>query len=227
MKSARLLIYGVDAYEWNANFPLSERFHHFAGLADRLNLEPSVPSLFGWFFRTEEKAALYHAIFRRIKATPHGRVSPRSRDGSRRPSSNQPTSPATLGPVEGRVSFWYKDFQLSPKRQALLQQVVAAAREDGQRVVILQLPFRDEYMHEVFRSHASDYDAYQQSIRSLDGVDIGLFETASACGLDPSDFEDWDHLNPSGSREIHAGLVRLVGGTRKALPLTRCGAQPK
>ena len=67
MKSARLLIYAVDAYEWNTNFPLSERFPHFAGLSDRLYLEPSVPSLFGWFFRTEEKAALYHAIFRRIK----------------------------------------------------------------------------------------------------------------------------------------------------------------
>jgi len=202
MKSARLLIYGVDAYEWNANFPLSERFHHFAGFTDRLNLEPSIPSLFGWFFRTEEKAALYHAIFRRIKGRLVGASRLTSQAGVDDPPSNQATSPAPLGPVEGRVSFWYRDFRLSPKRQGLLQQVVATAREDGQQVVIVQLPFRDEYMHEVFRTHASDYDAYQQSIRRLDSVDIRLFEAASNCGLEPSDFQDWDHLDTTGAEKF-------------------------
>ncbi|MGO9528118.1 MAG: hypothetical protein ACLP0A_11145 [Verrucomicrobiia bacterium] len=202
MKPARLLIYGVDAYEWNANFPLSERFHHFAGFADRLNLEPSVPSLFGWFFRTEEKAALYHAIFRRIKGRLVGASRLTSQAGVDDPPANQPASPVPLGPVEGRVSFWYKDFRLSPNRQALLQRVVAAAREDGQQVVIVQLPFRDEYVHEVVRSHASDYNTYQQSIRSLDGVDIRLFEAASDCGLEPSDFQDWDHLDDTGAEKF-------------------------
>ena len=202
MKSARLLIYGVDAYEWNANFPLSERFHHFAGFADRLTLEPSVPSLFGWFFRTEEKAALYHAIFRRIKAHLIGASRLTSQLGVDDAPVNQSSSPALLGPVEGRVSFWYKDFRLSPKRQALLRRVVATAREDGQQVVIVQLPFRNEYMHEVFRTHASDYNAYQQSIRSLDSVQIDLFETASACGLEPTDFTDWDHLDTTGAEKF-------------------------
>jgi hypothetical protein len=202
MKSARLLIYGVDAYEWNANFPLSERFHHFAGFTDRLNLEPSVPSLFGWFFRTEEKAALYHAIFRRIKGRLVGASRLASQKGVDDPPVNQPKSPAPLSPVGGRVSFWYKDFRLSPKRQALLQRVVATAREDGQQVVIVQLPFRDEYMDEVFRSHASDYDAYQQSIHSLDGAHTQLFETASACGLESTDFKDWDHLDASGAEKF-------------------------
>jgi hypothetical protein len=202
MKSAQLLIYGVDAYEWNANFPLSERFHHFAGLADRLNLEPSIPSLFGWFFRTEEKAALYHAIFRRIK----GRLVRASHLAGQVAvddhSTNQPESPASLGPVEGRVSFWYKQFRLSPKRQALLQQVVDTARADGQQVVIVQLPFRDEYMHEVLRAHASDYNSYQQSIRALHGVDIHLFEEASDNGLAASDFKDWDHLDATGAEKF-------------------------
>ncbi len=202
MKSARLLIYGVDAYEWNANFPLSERFHHFAGFADRLNLEPSVPSLFGWFFRTEEKTALYHAIFRRIKGRLVGASRLTNQAGVDDPPANQPKSPAPDRTVEGRVSFWYKDFRLSPKRQALLQRVVATAREDGQQVVIVQLPFRDEYMHEVFRAHASDYDAYQQSICSLDGVDISLFEAASDCGLERSDFTDWDHLDDTGAEKF-------------------------
>ena len=199
MKSARLLIYAVDAYEWNTNFPLSERFPHFAGLSDRLYLEPSVPSLFGWFFRTEEKAALYHAIFRRIKGRLVGASRLASQAGVDDPPANQPKSSTPDRTVEGRVSFWYKDFRLSPKRQALLQQVVATAREDEQQVVIVQLPFRDEYMQEVFRAHASEYDAYQQSIRSLDGVHIHLFETASACGLEPTDFQDWDHLDTNGA----------------------------
>jgi hypothetical protein len=202
MKSARLLICCVDAYEWNANYPLSERFHHFAGLTDRLDLEPSIPNLFGWFFRTEEKAALYHGIFRRIKE----RVAAASRLVGRAsiddPPVNQPTSPASLGPVEGRVSFWYKNFRLSRERQLLLQQVVGAAQEDGQQVVIVQLPFRDEYMHEVFRTHASDYAAYQRSIRGIDGAQAKFFETASACGLEPTDFQDWDHLDAAGAEKF-------------------------
>jgi hypothetical protein len=226
MKSARLLIYGVDAYEWNASFPLSERFHHFAGFADRVNLEPSVPSLFGWFFRTEEKSALYHAIFRRIK----GRLVGGSRLATQvrvdDPPGNQSASPSALGPVEGRVSFWYKQFRLSPKRQALLQQVVATAHEDGQQVVIVQLPFRDEYMHEVFRSHASDYNAYEQSIRSLDGVDIRLFEAASDSGLNPSDFQDWDHLNSAGAETFTQVWSNWLVAHEKAT-LDVLGARPK
>lgn len=202
MKPARLLIYAVDAYEWNANFPFSERFHHFAGFTDRLNLEPSVLSLFGWFFRTEEKAALYQAIFRRINGRLVSALRLTRQTEVDDPPVNQSKPPAPLGPVEGRVSFWYKDFRLSPKRQALLQEVVATAREDGQQVVILQLPFRDEYMREVSRAHTSDYDAYQRSIRSLDGVRINLFETASACGLEPSDFKDWDHLDTTGAEKF-------------------------
>ena len=202
MKSARLLIYGVDAYEWNANFPLSKRFHHFAGFTDRLNLEPSVPSLFGWFFRTEEKAALYHAIFRRIKRRLVGASHLTRQAGIDDPPASQSASPAPLGPVEGRVSFWYRQFRLSPKRAALLQRVVATARADGQQVVIVQLPFRDEYVHEVFRAHAPDYNAYEQSICSLDGVHIHLFETASDCGLEPSDFQDWDHLDTTGAEKF-------------------------
>lgn len=202
MKSARLLIYGVDAYEWNASFPLSERFPHFAGLADRLDLEPSIPSLFGWLFRTEEKAALYHAIFRRIKARLAAACHVTNPAGVNDPPAAQPTSQTPLGPVEGRVSFWYKHFRPSPKRLALLHQVIATAREDGQRVVVVQLPFRDEYVHEVLRTHAADYDTYEQSVRGLDGVDVHLFGTASDCGLKPADFTDWDHLDATGAEKF-------------------------
>jgi hypothetical protein len=226
MKSARLLIYAVDVYEWNANFPLSERFHHFAGLTDRLNLEPSVPSLFGWFFRTEEKAALYQAIFRRIEGWILGAPRLTSQVEAADHPGNQPKSPAPLGPVDGRVSFWYKNFRLSPKRQALLQQVVGAAREDGQQVVIVQLPFRDEYMDEVFRARASDYNAYQQSIRKLDGVDIRLFETASACGLEPADFQDWDHLDTIGAEKFTRLWCNWLT-THEKDTLGSLGAQPK
>ncbi len=226
MNSARLLIYGVDAYEWNADFPLSERFPHFAGLTDRLSLEPSVPSLFGWFFRTEEKAALYHAIFRRIKA----RLAAATRILTQAAGNDPPTKPSASAAhpetVEGRVSFWYKHFRLSPKRQALLQQVVTTAHEDGQRVVILQLPFRDEYMQEVFRAHASDYKAYQQSIRNLDGVDVRLFETASDCGLEPMDFEDWDHLNSAGAGKFTQVWCRWLAAHERAA-LDSLGIQPK
>jgi hypothetical protein len=202
MKSARLLIYSVDAYQWNDNFPLNERFHHFAGLTDRLNFEPSVPSLFGWFFRTEQKAALYHAIFRQIEK----RVVDASHLAGRAvmddASANQPTSPAPLGPIEDWVSSWYKNFRLSPRREKLLQQIVGRAQEDGQRVLIVQLPFRDEYIHELYRSHASDYAAYERSIGKLHGVDVKFFETASGCGLVPTDFKDWSHLNAVGAEKF-------------------------
>jgi hypothetical protein len=202
MKPARLLVYGVDAYEWNANFPLSERFAHFAGLADRLRLDPSAESLFGWFFRTEQKSALYHAIFRRMKARLIP-ASPVPAGTETSDSQDVPTAaPTSLSPVEGRVSFWYKNFKLSPARDALLQQTVRTAREDGQRVVILQLPFRDEYMREVFRAHAADYDAYKQRLFSVDASQVALFEAASACGLEPSDFQDWDHLDTAGAMKF-------------------------
>jgi hypothetical protein len=202
MKPGRLLIYGVDAYEWNASFPFSERFAHFAGLADRLRLDPSAESLFGWFFRTEQKSALYHAIFRRIKA----RLIPASPATARADANDSwdlpPAAPTSLGPVEGRVSFWYKNFKLSPARDALLQQTARTAREDGQQVVILQLPFRDEYMREVLHTHAADYDAYKQCLFSVEAAQVALFETASACGLAPSDFQDWDHLDTAGAMKF-------------------------
>ncbi|HTS19120.1 MAG TPA: hypothetical protein VMP11_16210 [Verrucomicrobiae bacterium] len=203
MKSARLLIYGVDAYEWNASFPLSERFPHFAGFADRLNLDPSIPSLFGWFFRTEEKPALFHAMFRRINGALSAAIHlVQPADANDPPTPEATTTPAKLGPVNGRIAFWYRNFRLAPNRQELLQRLIATAQEDGQQVVVLQLPFRDEYMNELLRNHASDYQAYEQSIRSLDGVQVSLFEAASAAGLEPTDFQDWDHLNTVGAKKF-------------------------
>jgi hypothetical protein len=199
MKSARLLICCVDAYQWNANFPLSERFNHFASLTDRLNLDPSVPSLFGWFFRTEEKAALYHAIFRRIQARVVSTLRPIAEKEPRGAPGNQPTAPLALGPVEDPVAYWYGHFKLSPERLSLLQKIVHAAQEDGQQVLVVQLPVRDEWLREVRRTHSADYDEYKATIHSLDGVSVALFDDASSCGLLAADFQDWEHLNPTGA----------------------------
>lgn len=194
MKPAPMVVYAVDAFQWNDNLPLSDRFDHFAGLADRLHLQPNAQTLFGWIFRTEVKTAFYRGMFRRIQKSVKAKIS-----GETSLPDDTAVTPAPLGPVQDRITFWYKQFKLSPTRQALVEATIRTAQEDRQQVVVLQLPFRDEYMRELRRSHGTDYDAYLQSVRSLGEVHLAIFERASDCGLSPSDFGDWDHLNDAGS----------------------------
>ncbi len=143
MKSARLLICCVDAYQWNANFPLVGAVQPFCQ-SDRPSESGPVRSEFVWLVLSHRgKSGAVYAIFRRIQARIVStlRTSRRERANG---SAGQPAySALALGPVEDPVAYWYGHFKLSPERLSLLQKLVHAAQEDGQQVLVVQLPVRD------------------------------------------------------------------------------------
>jgi len=126
---------------------LSERFHHFAGLTDR----PEPCAVCREFIRLVLPARRRRLLF--ITAIfPENQEQgwsacfrPTAQTGSQRPPREPSSTERNLGPPSPVAgwNFWYITLSnVLPPRQALLQQVVHAAREDGQQVVILQLPFQ-------------------------------------------------------------------------------------
>ncbi|MCE9613292.1 MAG: hypothetical protein K8T26_03395 [Lentisphaerae bacterium] len=97
------------------------------------------------------------------------------------------------------IELWYNKFRVSPAREALLRDVLADAAASGQQVILVQLPFRDAYLRELQRSHATDYQAFLDATAALPHVDRILFEGAAPCGLTDADFLDWTHLNEAGA----------------------------
>ncbi|MCE9613255.1 MAG: hypothetical protein K8T26_03210 [Lentisphaerae bacterium] len=219
LSRAPVLIYAIDGFQWNAGFPMSERFNHFAGVADRWRLQRSPRSLLGAIFRTAQKGSMYRALaadgLARTRARLMGTAAPAPPSaGLILAAEREPLSldeAHGLDPVGNLVETWYKDFALSPAREALLRDILGWAAASDQRVILLQLPFRDAYVAELKRTRAREYEAYRQAAAALPGTELLAFESARDCGLTDADFLDWNHLNKRGgttfTRQLAARLL--------------------
>ena len=197
IKRAPLVIYAIDAYQWNRRMPLSERFFHFADLEDRWKLDRTPASFIAWVFRTAQTAGLYHAFAEELAKGFAARSTAVPAEGA---GQREADAVGGVYPVGRRVEWWYADFTLSLPREASLVRIVRNARQDGQRVVLVQLPAQDAFVDQVLATHADHYRAYLDRARNIPGVEATfVFERASDCGLAARDFKDWDHLAETGA----------------------------
>ena len=229
-RQARLLIIAIDAYQLNEGLPLSERFYHFAGLRDRWRLDPQPETIFGWFFRTEEKAKFYQAIAQDFEKKVL-RIVPQSTESGPKswvvthyqfaynPNGGDFISvPIFDQAVKEPVESWYNKFQFSKQREALLKKVITSANHDSQQVVLIQMPLREEFTAEVERTHQSDYHAYQNSVSGLlTNVLFVWFETSATCNLDVTDFNNWNHASPAGAEKFTVCFTQALMAARPEL----------
>ncbi len=192
-----LVVYGIDIMQFNSNFPLTDRFDHFATLCDRLRFEPTPPRLAAGIFRTAEKGRLYS----KLRYTLAGAAWDRIRSNKAGVQDTLEARVATPAAKE-LVDEWCDKFELSARKLKLFQDKLQSAAANGQKFLLVQMPCPNAFMHELMVNHAQEYVCYKNAVSQLTDAPIVFFEDASACGLQTSDFIDRDHLSPEGAAKF-------------------------
>jgi hypothetical protein len=203
LRNARILIYAVDAYQWNATtaFSYSDRFSHFASFQERWLLRRTPKSILGFFYRTIEEGPFYRTMIKKCFYTlKEGLLSGHTTTAVQ--SDPPPVLPVRPQNLHDRLDYWYKDFSVSQPQEQLLRRLIDMATGNGTTVVLVQLPFQDRYMDELLRTHRRDYHAYTNRLSTMNNVHAIVFEKASNCGLTEEDFQDWDHLKETSRRKM-------------------------
>jgi len=193
LQQAPLIIYCVDiGYFKNGNSGSGFQFGHFANLSDRLTWSPSPYNLLVGVFRTVDKQLLFKTLLETVKRTARNYLSPPSRLAApvidKREAYN----------TRERVDAWCATFELSLTELAQFKQLLSRRKNDGQQVLLLQVPCRADFMRELSERYSTKYAAYKNAIRQM-GEPYLLCEDASICGLQDHDFRDCDHLAHRGA----------------------------
>ncbi|HET8622043.1 MAG TPA: hypothetical protein VFM14_00620 [Gemmatimonadales bacterium] len=92
------------------------------------------------------------------------------------------------GPLDGParvdvtldLSRFYQTYTWSDGRLRQMERLIAAARADGMRVLVVQLSFRDEYLRAVRGHHAHAYTVYREALSRLSGAEDLVYESAGS-----------------------------------------------
>ncbi len=220
LSQAHVLV--VSAEDWYVNAGISPRDsdRRFATLRERAtdySLEDSLALIVGWFWRTYDAR---YAIARWLQCQfdecegsayvgPDGRVIYDREDPLEGPHELNVTE---------HVDRFYQNYEWSEGRLNQLARLVAEARRDGLRVIVVQFPYRDEYLAAVRDRHAEAYEQYLQRLRRLEGAELLLYETASDAGIAPTYFRDYGHMTPLGAALMTERLGEAIAGAAPARP---------
>ena len=207
LRQPPLVVFGVDIMQFNANYPLTDRFEHFATLRDRLLFEPTPARLAAGFFRTAEKGRLYSKLRYALAGAAWNRLRP-----TKAAIQDLPETQAGAPTAKELLDEWCDQFAVSTRKLNLFQAKLQRAVANGQKTIIVQMPCPDAFMQELMVNHAPAYARYKAAVRQLSNGPIVFFESASACGLQTSDFADRDHLSPEGAEKFSrffAGWLKL------------------
>lgn len=95
-------------------------------------------------------------------------------------------------------------------RIGALRDVVREARALGLRVVLVQIPWRDEYVDAVADRHPDAWADYRRLVRDLAaelGVPLIAADRGTDIGLDRTVFRDYGHITDGGARAYSAWLA--------------------
>jgi hypothetical protein len=213
---SRLLIYGVDAVQFNAasDSSVDNRFKARSTLPDRLTfpLTDKVPDLaLGYLWRVWDLRPELHeqtmaALARRkTEDPPKLDLDDLGRIESKTPDRDPSTDASYAAEHLKEHTLW--EFELGA-----LRDLVGMAREDGVRLVVVEWPLRTTYTRAVERQYAAQDRAWKDAVRSIAGeaafVEAG---SPSRWGLTDSDFYDYGHLSERGARRFTTALARWTG----------------
>jgi hypothetical protein len=226
LKRAHVLVFATEDWHCNKRFPPSTLDRRFATFSERFGVfdGPSTVSLAaGAIWRTYDaqeplKAFAYSLLRGRkgLRMSPDGRIAWRDKEREE-------------GPKEVRPDQWidrfYGSFELGRGRLEHLNQLIELAHEDGVEVLVVRLPWRDQYINALRARHGAEFDRTTDLVRQTKGAKVVLFERASALGIEDPWFYDYGHLALRGARIMSDILAREI---TKAYPkaIAQLGAPP-
>ncbi len=215
LAQARVIVVGVEDWYWNEGTPRNEVERHFATFGDRLRWveqRHELGDLVGGVWRTVE---LQDPLTRFGMSFVKGVKTVRFHDDRmvwRAPSDVRQLGPATtdiVGPIEHNMQA----FKLGPGYEGSLRVLLRAAREDGVRVVLTQLPLRAAYVDELEKRYPKMAPFMKERVealaRELD-ADVALYARGTDLGILDDRFYDYGHFSEGGSQEMNAVWAELL-----------------
>lgn len=129
--------------------------------------------------------------------------------------------PMKQADVDAIVDSYYLDTTITPQGAENLRILAAMVREDGGRLVIMQMPNHPRHQERVeqkfgepYRQHAA---AMEDASRSVGAASL-RWRWPSEIGLTGEDYRDTVHLRPTGARKFSRELARLLREKRYLEP---------
>lgn len=220
LSQAEVLVISAEDWYSNGGIRPGDADRRFATLSGRLSdygLEESLGLLVGWVWRTyDARYAIERWMrcqFRDCEGSAY--VGPDRRVIYRREGRLEGPAEVDVTPDLRR---FYQNYAWSNGRLRQLARLIAAARQDGVRVMVVQFPFRDEYLSAVRKQHGQAYDDYLRALRGLDGAEVLVFESAGELGIAQRYFRDYGHLTPLGAELMAERLAAAIAARPQERP---------
>lgn len=204
---ARLIIFCIDSWQFDSTLPLSsKRFIHFASLRDRWRAGHRWDVLVGGFWRTYDQEDLFQGVAKQILSSALHKEAPVQWRRTQRETVRDTRTAAEM------AHRYFRDYQLSTVMRDFLALLINQVSPEGQKIMLVQLPFRSGYLHTVTQEYGANYHAYKALLETMHPLPTAFFENTSACGLQDDDFEDYGHLTEAGAEKFtkyFAGWLRI------------------
>lgn len=112
-----------------------------------------------------------------------------------------------------RIHGFYKQFDSHPILVRHVTQLAEMIREDGGRLVLLQMPNRRMHQEEVENLYPECYKQHVRKIREIakkHEVAALVYRFPKECGLEETEFEDYGHLAKEGAQDFTDFLADLI-----------------
>lgn len=217
LRTARVLVMGVNDWYFNSNMPPNERDRRFATAQERFEGfgRWHVPELLlGRVWRTVD--VRQNLKFRLARLGRAEMPPPLAEDG--RATWRTTESLDARGPEfadAGReAAKFLENFEFGGIRSRHLRDLIALAREDGMRVVLVEFPLRHRYLERAEGEFRESFGRYREALQDLHdpagGVTVRVFGRAADLGIDETLLYDYGHLTPLGAREFLPHLAELL-----------------
>lgn len=216
LKKARVVVVGVEDWQWNDGYPRSDVERQFATMGER----------FEWFRERHQLGDVVGGVWRTVELQdPLARFGMSFVKGVKtvkfeedRVAWRAPSEVRELGPTEtdvaSAVEHNMQNFALGTSGLRPLRILMARAREDGVRVVITQLPLRAAYVDELERRYPAVAPRMRADTEALGrefGAETRVFARGTDLGIPDDRFYDYGHFSEDGVRRMNLIWRALLG----------------
>jgi len=209
---ASVLVLAAEDWYYNAGIPPTERDLILAPLPHRvgvLNTRSTMRLLVAWAWRSYgAKDAMLRAA--RAWITNKPRSLPISDDGRLQWRDKDEDYGPDEYDARTDVDKFYKDYEPTLGRHGQMEKLIAMARRDGMRVIVVRVPLREGYLQAAQERYPEHEPFMERHLRALDADKVRIYSDGSSIGITPNMFYDYGHLADVGSQRMTDEIVRIL-----------------
>lgn len=215
LRSARVLVVGVEDWYWNDGTARDQVERHFATMADRwqwFGEQRKLGDLVGGVWKTvelqEPLVRFATSYVKGVKAVQfhEDRVAWRAASDVREVGPEQTD-------VAAAIEQSMQGFALGTIHEPPLRELVSKARADGLAVILTRLPLRRSYCDELDRRYPTIVPFMRERldrIVSEPGVQLVMYDAGDVLGIPEDRFYDYGHFTVDGVRRMNRVWAKLL-----------------